>query len=180
MMSLLKLQTDIILPTFNGEDIVMNINIIAVGKIKEKYFISAIDEYAKRLSRFVKLNIIEVPDEKIPDNTSKKEEEIIKDKEGQKILSKINQNSFVIALCVEGSQLTSEELASKITNISMTTSNITFIIGGSLGLSEQVKARSSLRLSFSKMTFPHQLMRVVLLEQVYRAFKINNNETYHK
>lgn len=158
----------------------MNINIISVGKIKEKYFTAAIEEYSKRLSRFVKLILTEIPDERIPDNASEKEIEIIKEKEGLKILSKLNENSFVITLCIEGKELSSEELAQKITDISMSSSNITFIIGGSLGLSNAVKNKSQLRLSFGKITFPHQLMRVVLLEQIYRAFKINNNENYHK
>lgn len=158
----------------------MNINIISVGKIKEKYFTAAIEEYSKRLSRFVKLIVTEIPDERIPDNASEKEIEIVKETEGRKILSKLNENSFVITLCIEGKELSSEELAKKITDISMASSNITFIIGGSLGLSNAVKNKSQLRLSFGKITFPHQLMRVVLLEQIYRAFKINNNENYHK
>ena len=172
----------------------MNITVISVGKIKEKYFTAAIDEYSKRLSRFAKLNIIEVGDEKIPDNASEKEElqikdkegesekemEQIKEKEGNKILAKLPQNSFVVTLCIEGKEHSSEELAKKIADISMTSSHITFIIGGSLGLSDTVKSKSALRLSFGKMTLPHQLMRVVLLEQIYRAFKINNNESYHK
>lgn len=158
----------------------MNINIISVGKIKEKYFTAAIEEYSKRLSRFAKLIITEIPDERIPDNASEKEIEIVKETEGRKILSKLNENSFVITLCIEGKELSSEELAKKITDISMASSNITFIIGGSLGLSNAVKNKSQLRLSFGKITFPHQLMRVVLLEQIYRAFKINNNESYHK
>ena len=157
----------------------MNITVIGVGKIKEKFFTAAIDEYAKRLSRFVKLNIIEVPDEKIPDNASLKEEEQIKDKEGRAILSKI-KDSFVVALCIEGREMSSEDLAAKIESISMQSSSITFIIGGSLGLSDEVKSRADLRLSFGRMTLPHQLMRVVLLEQIYRAFKINRNESYHK
>ncbi|MCI9085945.1 MAG: 23S rRNA (pseudouridine(1915)-N(3))-methyltransferase RlmH [Clostridia bacterium] len=158
----------------------MNINVICVGKIKEKYFSDAISEYSKRLSRFVKLNIIEVADEKIPDNASEKEMEIVKNKEGERILSKLPANSFAVTLCVEGKELSSTELAAKISDVSMTSSNITFIIGGSLGLSDDVKAASHLRLSFGRITLPHQLIRVVLLEQLYRAFKINNNETYHK
>ncbi|MCI8404504.1 MAG: 23S rRNA (pseudouridine(1915)-N(3))-methyltransferase RlmH [Clostridia bacterium] len=158
----------------------MNITIISVGKIKEKYFTSAIEEYSKRLSRFVKLNIIEVPDEKIPDNASEKEMNVIKEKEGEKILSRLPANSFVITLCIEGKELSSEELAGKMSDISMTASHITFIIGGSLGLCGTVKSKSQLRLSFGRMTLPHQLMRVVLLEQIYRTFKINNNESYHK
>ncbi|MCI5604463.1 MAG: 23S rRNA (pseudouridine(1915)-N(3))-methyltransferase RlmH [Clostridia bacterium] len=158
----------------------MNITVICVGKIKEKYFTAAIDEYSKRLSRFVKLNIIEVADEKIPDNASEKEMNQIKEKEGSKILSKLPPNSFIITLCIEGKEFSSEELAKKIADVSMTSSSITFIIGGSLGLSDSVKAKSKLRLSFGRMTLPHQLMRVVLLEQIYRTFKINNNESYHK
>lgn len=158
----------------------MNINIISVGKIKEKYFTAAAEEYSKRLSRFVKLRVIEVADEKIPEKASAKEEDIIKSREGGRILSKLPQGSFVIALCIEGKEFSSVELAKKITDISMTCSDITFIIGGSLGLCDAVKEKSSLCLSFGKMTLPHQLMRVVLLEQIYRAFKINNNEIYHK
>lgn len=158
----------------------MNITVIGVGKIKEKYFTAAVDEYAKRLSRFVKLNIIEVSDEKIPENASEKENEQVRKKEGNRILSKIPQSSYVVALCIEGKALSSTELAEKISSTAMNSSSITFIIGGSLGLSDEVKKQSSLRLSFGKMTLPHQLMRVVLLEQIYRAFKINNNETYHK
>lgn len=158
----------------------MNINIICAGKIKEKYFTDAVNEYAKRLSRFVKLNIIEVPDEKIPENASEKEMETVKNKEGERILSKLPPSSFIVTLCIEGKELSSVDLARKIADISMTSSSISFIIGGSLGLSDEVKARSQLRLSFGRMTLPHQLMRVVLAEQLYRAFKINNNESYHK
>ncbi len=158
----------------------MNINIIAVGKIKEKYFSAAVDEYVKRLSRFARVTVTETAEEKIPSGASEKEEEKIKNAEGERILSKLNPSSFVIALCIEGTQLSSEKLAEKIADVSMTSSDITFIIGGSLGLSDAVKARAMLRLSFGPITLPHRLMRVVLLEQVYRAFKINNNETYHK
>lgn len=158
----------------------MNINIICAGKIKEKYFTDAVNEYAKRLSRFVKLNIIEVSDEKIPENASEKEMETVKNKEGERILSKLPPSSFIVTLCIEGKELSSVDLARKIADISMTSSSISFIIGGSLGLSDEVKARSQLRLSFGRMTLPHQLMRVVLAEQLYRAFKINNNESYHK
>ena len=158
----------------------MKITILCVGKIKEKYFTDAIKEYTKRLSRFAKTEIIEVPDEKIPDNASAKEEEMIKEKEGRLILSKIREASYIIALCIEGKGMASEELAKKIEDISMQHSHIVFIIGGSLGLSDEVKQKAHLKLSFGKMTLPHQLMRVVLCEQVYRAFKINNNESYHK
>ena len=159
----------------------MNISIIAVGKLKEKYLKSAIDEYAKRLSRYCKLEIIELPDEKTPDNASPKDEEIIKDKEGNLILSKIKDNAYVIAMDLKGKELTSEEFAKFISNCGvMGNSNIVFVIGGSLGLSEQVRKRANYKLCFSKMTFPHQLFRVMLLEQVYRGFRINNNEPYHK
>lgn len=158
----------------------MNITVICVGKLKEKYLSDAINEYSKRLSRFIKLNIIELLDEKIADNASEKQIQQIKEKEGKAIISRIKQGSCVITLCVEGKQFSSEDLAQKISDISMTNSNITFIVGGSLGLSDEVKSLSSIRLSFSKMTLPHQLMRVVLLEQVYRAYKINSNENYHK
>ena len=158
----------------------MKITIIGVGKIKEKYFTDAIKEYSKRLSRFCQIEIIEVNDEKIPENASEKEMEKIKEKEGKGILSKIKDGAYVVTLCIEGKELSSEELAKKIEAISMQSSNIVFVIGGSLGLSDEVKNASSLRLSFGKMTLPHQLMRVVLLEQIYRAFKINNSENYHK
>lgn len=158
----------------------MNINVIAVGKIKEKYFTDAINEYTKRLSRFAKLTITEVADERIPDNASEKELEKIKNTEGDKILSKLPPSSFVIAMCIEGEEMSSEGLADKIADISMVSGSITFIIGGSLGLCDKVKSASNLRLSIGPITLPHQLMRVVLLEQIYRAFKINNNESYHK
>ena len=158
----------------------MKITVICVGKLKEDYLKSAISEYSKRLSRFADFEIIEVPDQKIPDNAGEKIESQILTKEGETILSKIKNNSFVIAMCVEGKLISSEELASEIKDISMTHSNITFIIGGSLGLSEEVKKRADKRISFGKITLPHQLMRVVLSEQIYRAFKINSNEAYHK
>ena len=158
----------------------MNIKIIAVGKIIEKYFTAAVDEYSKRMSRFAKFEIIEVPDEKIPDNASEKEQESVKEKEGNAILSKLKSGDTVIAMCIEGSEMSSEKIASKIEQISLSSSSIAFIIGGSLGLHDSVKARADLRLSFGPVTLPHQLMRVVLCEQIYRAFKINHNESYHK
>lgn len=158
----------------------MNITVICVGKLKERYLKDALQEYAKRLSRFAKLDILELPDRKIPENASKAQEAEVLKKEGEEILAKIKPNSYVISLCIEGQELSSTELAEKMRDISMISGNITFIIGGSLGLSDAVKAASSLRLSFGKITLPHQLMRVVLLEQIYRAFKINNNEAYHK
>lgn len=158
----------------------MNITVICVGKLKERYLKDALQEYAKRLSRFAKLDILELPDRKIPENASKAQEAEVLKKEGEEILAKIKPNSYVISLCIEGKELSSTELAEKMRDISMISGNITFIIGGSLGLSDAVKVASSLRLSFGKITLPHQLMRVVLLEQIYRAFKINNNEAYHK
>lgn len=158
----------------------MNITIIGVGKIKEKYFTDALGEYAKRLSRFTKFNIIEIPDEKIPENASEKEEALIKEKEGEKIAAKIPKDAYVIAMCVEGAEISSEKLAETIKNTMLRTSHIVFIIGGSLGLSEKIKQKADARVSIGKITLPHQLMRVVLSEQIYRAFKIINNETYHK
>ena len=157
----------------------MNIDIIAVGKIKEKFFRDAIEEYSKRLSAFVKLNIVEIPDEKIPDNASDKIIEKIKDTEGKKILSKLRQ-STVVAMCIEGRQYSSEDMAQFLAQAANTSSTITFIIGGSLGLSDEVKQKANVRMSFGKITLPHQLMRVVLTEQIYRGYKIINNQSYHK
>ena len=159
----------------------MKITLITVGKIKEKYFTDAIAEYAKRLSRYCKLEMIEVADEKTPDGASESLENQIKEKEGERILSKIPENSYVVALAIEGKQLDSEELADKMEKWNVSgISHIVFIIGGSLGLTPKVLNRADFKLSFSKMTFPHQLMKVVLLEQVYRSFRIRNNEPYHK
>lgn len=158
----------------------MNITVICVGKIKEKFFTDAISEYLKRLSRFAKTSVVEVRDEKIPENASQKECEIVLEKEAEAILSKIPKSSYVISLCIEGDQLSSPALADKIKYLSMEHSHLTFIIGGSLGLHNKIKELSSLRLSFGKITLPHQLMRVVLLEQIYRCFKILANESYHK
>jgi len=158
----------------------MKITVITVGKIKEKYLKEAITEYSKRLSRYCKLDHIEVNDEHAPDNLSQKDMEIIKNKEGERILSKL-KDSFTVALAIEGKQLSSEDLAQKIKDIqTYNASHITFIIGGSLGLSSDVLKKANFKLSFSKMTFPHQLMKVIMLEQIYRAFRINNNEPYHK
>ena len=159
----------------------MKITIITVGKIKEKYLTEAIKEYSKRLSKYCKLEIIEVPDEKTDENASETMNKITKDKEGERILKYVKDDSYVITLEILGKMLTSPELADKIDKICINGSSlIVFIIGGSLGLSENVSKRSDYKLSFSKMTFPHQLMRVILLEQIYRAFRINNNEPYHK
>ncbi|NJH86007.1 23S rRNA (pseudouridine(1915)-N(3))-methyltransferase RlmH [Staphylococcus agnetis] len=159
----------------------MKITIIAVGKLKEKYWKQAIAEYEKRLSAYTKVEIIEVPDEKAPENMSDKEIEQVKEKEGQRILAKVKPQSTVITLEIQGKMLSSEALAKEIDQrMTQGASDFTFIIGGSNGLHQDVMNRSNIALSFSKMTFPHQMMRVVLLEQVYRAFKINRGETYHK
>lgn len=158
----------------------MKTTILCVGKIKETFYTDAIAEYAKRLTRFCDFEIIEIPDEKIPDKASDKEMELIKIREGERLLSKLKTDSFVITLCIEGKTLSSEELADTIEKAYNTTNNITFIIGGSLGLSDSVKSKSNLRLSFGHMTLPHQLMRVVLTEQIYRSFMINKGGTYHK
>ena len=159
----------------------MRISIICVGKIKEKYLKLGIDEFKKRLSKYCKLEIIELDDEKAPENLSDKEMLMIKEKEGKKILSKIKDNSYVIALAIDGKNLSSEELADTINNLGVRgNSHIVFIIGGSLGLSDEILSRANYKLSLSKMTFPHQLMRLILLEQVYRAYRINSGEPYHK
>ena len=146
--------------------------IICVGKVKEKFFVDAINEYSKRISKYTKLEIIEIPDES--------NESIAMKKEGEKILSKIKDNDYVVTLEIEGNSLTSLEFAKKIDNNFNSNKNLTFVIGGSYGLDESVKSRSDYKLSFSKFTFPHQLFRMILLEQIYRAYKINNNENYHK
>ena len=159
----------------------MNINIIAVGKIKEKYINEGIKEFSKRLSRYAKLRIIEIPDEKAPENLSKKDMEAVTEREGDKIIAKIPQNSYIISLEIEGKHISSEIMSKKIEDIMISGNNdITFILGGSLGLSDKVKQMSNYKLSFSKMTFPHQIMRLILLEQIYRSFRIMKNEPYHK
>jgi 23S rRNA (pseudouridine1915-N3)-methyltransferase len=150
------------------------IKIICVGKIKEKFFKEAIEEYKKRLSKYTKLNIIEVEDININN------EEIIKQKEAELIEKNINEKDYVITLEIEGNEINSIELSKKLEQLEQTNPNITFIIGGSYGLDEKIKQRSNYKLSFSKLTFPHQLFRVILLEQIYRAYKIKNNESYHK
>ena len=157
----------------------IHINIICVGKIKEKYLSEAILEYSKRLSKYCKLNIVEIADESIPNNLSDKTCETIKNIEGNKISNYLN-NSYVISLDLKGKQYSSEEFSEKIENISFNNSTISFVIGGSLGLSKNVLKKSNELICFSKMTFPHQLIRVFLLEQLFRAFKIQNNETYHR
>ncbi len=159
----------------------MNITIITVGKLKEKYLKQGIEEYLKRLTAYAKVEIIELPDEKAPETLSDIEMIQIKDKEGERILSKINPDAHVIALAIEGKMKTSEELADTIDKLgTYGKSKITFVIGGSLGLSQQVMKRADEALSFSKMTFPHQLMRLILVEQIYRAYRIMRGEPYHK
>ena len=159
----------------------MKITILTVGKIKEKYLRDAIAEYSKRLSRYAKLEIIEVADEKTPDNASETVETNIKNKEAERLLKYIRDDAYLITLEIKGKQLTSEELAQKIDTLGVQwTSHIIFVIGGSLGLGEEVLKRSNYALSFSKMSFPHQLMRVILLEQIYRSYRINYGEPYHK
>ncbi|MFO3689060.1 23S rRNA (pseudouridine(1915)-N(3))-methyltransferase RlmH [Staphylococcus felis] len=159
----------------------MKITIVTVGKLKEKYWKQAIAEYEKRLSAYTKIDIVEVPDEKAPENMSGKEIEQVKAKEGERILAKIKPQSTVITLEIKGKMLGSEELAKELDQrMIQGASDFTFVIGGSNGLHDTVLQRSNFALSFSKMTFPHQMMRVVLLEQIYRAFKINRGEAYHK
>lgn len=159
----------------------MKITLVTVGKIKEKFFEDAIKEYSKRLSRYCKLEILQVADEKTPEGASEAVELQIKEKEGQRILSLIRDDAYVIALAIEGKMLDSEELAERIEKLGVSgISQIVFVIGGSLGLSAQVMKRADYVLSFSRMTFPHQLMRVVLLEQIYRGYRIMNHQPYHK
>lgn len=159
----------------------MKITLVTVGKIKEKFFEDAIKEYSKRLSRYCKLEILQVADEKTPEGASEAVELQIKEKEGQRILSLIRDDAYVIALAIEGKMLDSEELAERIEKLGVSgISQIVFVIGGSLGLSAQVMKRADYALSISRMTFPHQLMRVVLLEQIYRSYRIMNHQPYHK
>lgn len=157
----------------------MNITIVTVGKIKEKYLKQGIDEYLKRLSAYAKVDIIELPDEKTPETLSAVEMQQIKEKEGERILGKISADAHVIALAIEGKMKSSEELADTLDKLATYgKSKVVFVIGGSLGLSSSVMQRADEALSFSKMTFPHQLMRLILMEQVYRAFRINRGEPY--
>ena len=159
----------------------MKYTILCVGKIKEKFYAQAVDEYVKRLSRYGKTEIIEVADEKTPDQASEAVNRMIKEKEGERILAQIKDDAYVIALAIEGQMLDSEGLAEKMEKLAISgTSHIVFVIGGSLGLSEKVMKRVDYHLSFSRMTFPHQLMRVILLEQIYRGCRIIHHEPYHK
>lgn len=159
----------------------MNIKVICVGRIKEDFFKEAINEYSKRLQKYCKLSIIEVQDEKTSESASDHECELILDKEADRILKYIDDNDHVIALAIEGKSFDSVSFAKYIDRLGIDgKSNIVYVIGGSLGLSKRVKSRADMLLSFSDMTFPHQLMRVILLEQIYRMYRINNNEPYHK
>ena len=159
----------------------MNISIITVGKLKERYFKEAVEEYSTRLSKYCKLEIMEVPDEKAPENLSPAQELMVIQKEGQGILKHVKEDAYIIALAIQGRQISSVGLADFINNLGIKgKSNITFVIGGSLGLSDEVLKRADFKLSFSPMTFPHQLMRVILLEQIYRSFRIIKGEPYHK
>ncbi|MCI6361184.1 MAG: 23S rRNA (pseudouridine(1915)-N(3))-methyltransferase RlmH [Eubacterium coprostanoligenes] len=159
----------------------MKVTVIAVGKLKEKYLRDACEEYLKRLGTYSKVSIVEVNEERCSDNPSESEIENVKQKEGQRIIAKIPKGSFIVPMCIEGTQFSSEDFAKKIEATAVAgNSDITFIIGGSFGLSDEVKSLGKLKLSFGKLTLPHQLMRVVLLEQIYRAFSILNNSKYHK
>jgi 23S rRNA (pseudouridine1915-N3)-methyltransferase len=159
----------------------VNISLLTIGKLKEKYLKQGIDEYLKRLTAYAKVEVIELPDEKAPEQLSDIEMEQVKNKEGERLLAKISPDAYVIALAIEGKQRSSEEFADMIDKLATYgKSKIAFVIGGSLGLSKDVLNRADEKLSFSKMTFPHQLMRLILLEQVYRAYRINRNEPYHK
>ncbi len=157
----------------------LNINIICIGKIKEDFFKSAILEYSKRLSKFCKLNIIELPDEKLPEKLNPSLISMIKEKECDNIIRHLPKNTYTISLDLKGKEFSSEDFSRKIQNYSLETSSITFIIGGTLGLNDKVLNLSSEKICFSKMTFPHQLIRIFLLEQLFRAFKIINGENYH-
>lgn len=158
----------------------LNIQIVCIGKIKESYLKSATNEYSKRLSKYCKLSIIELPDEKIPDKLNENLSNEIKSKECKNILNHLKKDSYIIALDLTGKQFSSENFSLEIEKISMINSSITFIIGGSLGLNNELLNNCNQKICFSKMTFPHQLIRVFLLEQLFRSFKISNNETYHR
>ncbi|HJB27626.1 MAG TPA: 23S rRNA (pseudouridine(1915)-N(3))-methyltransferase RlmH [Candidatus Blautia faecavium] len=159
----------------------MEIRILSVGKIKEKYLTEGIKEYSKRLSRYCKLSFFQVPDEKTPDRASDALQTQIKDTEGERLMKHIREQDYVIALAIEGEMLDSVELSKRIERLGVEgKSSLVFVIGGSLGLSEVLLKRADMKLSFSKMTFPHQLMQMILLEQIYRGFRIMNHEPYHK
>ena len=159
----------------------MKVTVVAVGKLKEKFYVQAVEEYAKRLSRYCRLEILQVADEKTPDGASEAAERQIREKEGKRILSQIKDGAYVIALAIQGEMVTSEGLAERLERLAVGgNGHIVFVIGGSLGLSDEVLNRADWKLSFSRMTFPHQLMRVILLEQVYRSYRIQSGEPYYK
>lgn len=158
----------------------VNIKLIAVGKIKEDYLKNEINEYLKRLSRYAKISVIEVDDEKIMNNSSLKEDEKVKENEGIRLLKQIKEKDFVLLIDLHGQELDSLEFSDKFLQFTNTNSNIDIVIAGSLGFSQEVIKRANYRLCLSKMTFTHQMTRAIVLEQIYRAFKIINNETYHK
>ncbi len=159
----------------------LTINIVCIGKIKENYLKEAVAEYSKRLIKYCNLKLIELPDEKLPNNLSVAIEEDIKQKECKNIIAHLKKDSYIICLDLKGKQLSSEEFSKKIEEISLNSnSSITFIIGGTLGLTKEILDISNESICFSKMTFPHQLIRVFLLEQIFRAFKISKGETYHR
>ena len=159
----------------------MKITVISVGKLKEKYLRDGISEYVKRLGRYCKVELIEVADEKTPDGASEALEQQIKDVEGERILARIRNGDYVTALAIEGEMIDSPQLAARIEKLGVQgESSLVFVIGGSLGLSEKVLRRADWKLSFSRMTFPHQMMRMILLEQIYRSFRIIHHEPYHK
>ncbi len=159
----------------------MHITILSVGRVKEKYLAAGIDEYAKRLGRYCRLEQVEVADEKAPETLSDKEMDQIRNREGERLLARLRDTDTVVALAIDGKTLSSEELAETLGRYSVAgKSDVVFVIGGSLGLSEALLKRADLKLSFSRMTFPHQLMKLILLEQVYRGFRILKNEPYHK
>ncbi|MCQ2548090.1 MAG: 23S rRNA (pseudouridine(1915)-N(3))-methyltransferase RlmH [Clostridia bacterium] len=159
----------------------MNINIVCVGNLKEKYWRDGVDEYSKRLSRFCKLEIREIKESRLPDKASRADEEKVIEAEGREIIKAIKKGSYIITLEIKGKELSSEAFAEKLQELPLEgVSDISFVIGGSLGLSPEVSKLADYKLSFSKMTYPHQMMRVILLEQIYRGFKINSGEKYHK
>ena len=158
----------------------LNIHIVCIGKVKESYLKDAISECSKRLSKYCKLTILELPDEKIPDKLNESLANEIKEKESNAILNHIKKDSYIICLDLTGKEFSSEDFSKNLENLSLQTSHITFVIGGSLGLSSEILKKAHQKICFSKMTFPHQLIRVFLLEQIFRGFKISNGETYHR
>ena len=157
----------------------LNINIVCIGKLKETYLKDAISEYSKRLTKYCNLKIIELPDEKLPTKMHESLLNEVKEKECKKIIENIKKDSYICVLDLKGKEYTSEDFSRKIENVSLNYSSITFVIGGTLGLNDEIRQMANEKICFSKMTFPHQLIRLFLVEQIYRAFKISKNETYH-